>query len=156
MLLIYLLIFLFLALIIYQTFFSSVIIEGLENETDTTSTNTDTTSSTNNSDATYQPYNMNDPNNALILGQQNAGNIEYLKQRVQDLSGIKERVDNMQESINSLQTQVDGLVQQQADYAQELAGSQPAEITGTEGETTESAEATIEQEDEQNNQIATM
>lgn len=149
MLLIYLLICIFLALILYQTFFSTInnttIIEGLENETDTTNTN--------NTNATYQPYNMNDPNNALILGQQNAGNIDYLKQRVEDLSGIKERVDNIQESVNSLQTQVDGLVQQQADYAQELAGSQPAEITGTEGETTESAEATINQEEDEQNQI---
>lgn len=148
MFLIYLLIILFLALLIYQTFSSTnVIIEGLENET-TTATN-----NTNNSNATYQPYNMNDPNNALILGQQNAGNIDYLKQRIDDLSGIKERVDNMQESINSIQIQVDGLVQQQADYAQELAGSQPVEITGTEGETTESAEATINQEEENKQNI---
>lgn len=144
MLLIYLLIFLFLALIIYQSFFSNTIVEGLENDSDTNASNT------NNSNTTYQPYNMNDPNSALILAQQNAGNIEYLKQRVENLSGIKERVDNMQENINSMQTQIDGLVQQQADYAQQLAGSQPPEITGTEGETTESAEATINQEEENN------
>jgi len=153
MLLIYLLIFLFLALLIYQMIFSNVIVEGLENGSDTTTSNT---SNTNNSNATYQPYNMNDPNSALILAQQNAGNIEYLKERVENLSGIKERVDNMQESINSIQTQVDGLVQQQADYAQQLAGSQPAEITGTEGETTESAEASINQEEDENNQTITM
>ena len=156
MLLIYLLIFLFLGLIIYQTLFSSIIVEGLENSSDTTTTTTTTnTQDTNNSTATYQHYNMNDPNSALILAQQNAGNIEYLKQRIENLSGIKERVDNMQENINSMQTQIDGLVQQQADYAQQLAGSQPPEITGTEGETTENAEATINQEEE-NNQTITM
>jgi hypothetical protein len=149
MLLIYLLIFLFLALLIYQFIFSNTIIEGLENDSNSTSTNT------NNLDATYQPYNMNDPNSALILAQQNAGNIEYLKQRVENLSGIKERVDTMQESINSIQTQVDGLVQQQADYAQQLAGSQPAEITGTEGETVQSAEASMNQEEDENNQTVT-
>lgn len=152
MLLIYLLIGIFLALLLYQTFSSPAIIEGLENDTNTTS-NTDTT---NNTDATYQPYNMNDPNNALILGQQNAGNISYLKQRVEDLSGIKERVDNIQESVNSLQTQVDGLVQQQADYAQQLAGSEPPEITGTEGETIDNVEQEQEQEqdlEEENNQL---
>ena len=98
---------------------------------------------------------MNDPNSALILAQQNAGNIEYLKQRVENLSGIKERVDTMQESINSIQTQVDGLVQQQADYAQQLAGSQPAEITGTEGETVQSAENSMNQEEDENNQTVT-
>ena len=149
MLLIYLLIFLFLALLIYQFIFSNTIVEGLENESNSTSTNT------NNSDATYQPYNMNDPNSALILAQQNAGNIEYLKQRVENLSGIKERVDTMQESINSIQTQVDGLVQQQADYAQQLAGSQPAEITGTEGETVQSAGNSMNQEEDENNQTVT-
>jgi hypothetical protein len=149
MLLIYLLIFLFLALLIYQFIFSNTIVEGLENDSNSTSTNT------NNSDATYQPYNMNNPNSALILAQQNAGNIEYLKQRVENLSGIKERVDTMQESINSIQTQVDGLVQQQADYAQQLAGSQPAEITGTEGETVQSAENSMNQEEDENNQTVT-
>ena len=31
-----------------------------------------------------------------------------------------------------MQVQVDGLVQQQADYAQQLAGSEPPEVSGTE------------------------
>jgi hypothetical protein len=111
------------------------IIEGMDNNTSTTNE--------------YKPYNVNDPNNALILAQQNAGNIEVLKGRVDNLDGIKTRVDDMQQNINSMQTQLDGLVQQQADYAQQLAGNTPPDITGTEGQTTANVETSIEEEDKQ-------
>jgi len=124
MTLIYFLILIFTLLVFYQLFdhfyskcVDSPIIEGLENES-----------------KTYQPYNLNDPNNALILAQQNAGNIEVLKGRIDSLDNIKERVDNIQQSMDSMQVQIDGLVQQQADYAQELAGSEPPTVTGTEPE----------------------
>ena len=95
------------------------LIEGLENESTTE----------------YKPYNTNDPNNpnsALILAQQNAGNIEVIKGRIDGLDGVKGRVDTMQQNIDSMQTQIDALVQQQADYANDLAGSEPVTITGTE------------------------
>jgi hypothetical protein len=49
------------------------LVEGLENK----STNE------------YKPYNPNDPNNTLILAQQNAGNIEFIKGRIDDLDGVK-------------------------------------------------------------------
>lgn len=116
---IYGLIFLFLLLISYQLFLGrcgATLIEGLENDTPTSS---------------YKPYNVNDPNNALILCQQNAGNIDYLKIRVDELGGIKQRVDNMQQNIDLMQTQIDGIVQQQADYAQDLIGDTPVDVTGT-------------------------
>jgi hypothetical protein len=119
MIFIYSLIFVFLLLICYQLFLghsSNVLIEGLTNNTSTSS---------------YKPYNMNDPNNALILCQQNAGNIDFLKIRVDELGGIKQQVDNMAQNINSMQTQIDGLVQQQADYAQDLIGNEPVDVTGT-------------------------
>ena len=129
MLLIYILIVLFVILISYQVYLSMLsrpcIIEGLEN--------------------TYKPY---DPNDSLILSQQNAGNIEVLKGRIDSFDGVKESVDNMQQSINSMQTQIDGLVEQQANYAQEMAGSTPPDITGTDYETTENVEDSIEEEDE--------
>jgi hypothetical protein len=95
------------------------LVEGLENESTTE----------------YKPYNTNDPNNpnsALILAQQNAGNIEVIKGRIDGLDGVKGRVDTMQQNIDSMQTQIDALVQQQADYANDLAGSEPVTITGTE------------------------
>ena len=115
----------FIFLIGYQLFLALLnknnLVEGLENETTTE----------------YKPYNTNDPNDpnsALILAQQNAGNIEVIKGRIDGLDGVKNRVDTMQQNINSMQTQIDALVQQQADYANDLAGSEPLTITGTEDE----------------------
>jgi hypothetical protein len=113
-------------LIAYQMFLSfntNTLIEGLENTTNNTNTNTNTQQ--------YKPYNLGDPNNALILAQQNAGNIEVLKGRIDAQDGLKEKVDNIQQNINSIQTQMDGLVQQQADFAQQIAGSTPPTVTGT-------------------------
>ena len=138
MLLIYFLIGVFLVLFGYQLFlalFSDKIIEGLENETTTTSSTSE-----------YQPYNVSDPNNSLILSQQNAGNIEVLKGRIDKFDGVKEKIDTMQQNINSMQTQIDGLVQQQADFAQDLAGDTPPEVTGTEEL---SAEEVAEDNDEE-------
>ena len=136
MLLIYVLIILFTILIAYQinlAFSSNKMVEGLENSTS--------------SRKDYQPYNINDPNNSLILSQQNAGNIEVLKGRMDDYSDLQNNINNkvvtMQQSIDSMQTQLDGLVQQQADYAQDIAGSAPVEVTGTDVETTENVESDI-------------
>jgi len=140
MVLIYILIILFVILVTYQVIVSfsttTNLIEGLENE-GTTSTSTQE----------YKPYNLNDPNNSLILSQQNAGNIEVLRGRIDKFDGVKEQLDTIQQEVDSMQVQIDGLVQQQADYAQEIAGSTPPDITGTDGETTESVEASIEEED---------
>jgi hypothetical protein len=140
--LIYTLILFFVFLLVYQIYldiFSSKLIEGLE-------TNSSTTSSS--SSQEYKPYNLNDPNNSLILSQQNAGNIEVLKGRIETLDGINQKVDNIQLSIDAMQIQIDGLVQQQADYAQELAGSTPPTVTGTDELTVEDTEAIIEEEED--------
>ena len=142
MVLIYILILVFIILMGYQSYlamFPSKLIEGLENE--------DTSGNTTESTQQYKPYNLQDPNNSLILAQQNAGNIEVLKGRIDNLDGVKQRVDDMQQSIDSMQTQIDGLVQQQSDYAQEIAGSTPPNVTGTDQETTENVETSIEEED---------
>ena len=135
MLLVYVLISFFLILFAYQMFlyvFSGPLIEGLETQTQTQTQTVEPKE--------YQPYNVSDPNNSLILAQQNAGNIEVLKGRIDKLDGIKERVDTMQQSIDSMQVQMDGLVQQQADYAQDLAGDTPVEVTGTDELTAEEVE----------------
>ena len=78
---------------------------------------------------TIQPYNTNDPNNALILAQQNAGNISVLNGRVDELDKDKDKIFTIQRQISEMQTQIDQLVQQQADYAQDLAGDQPPDIS---------------------------
>ena len=120
-----LLIIFFIILISYQlilAIWGNNVLEGLENASTTTP-----------SVQTYQEYNTNDPNNpnsALILAQQNAGNIEYLKQRVNDLMGMKQQVTDISLNVVALNDQVAGLVQQQATYAQSIAGSQPVNITG--------------------------
>jgi len=132
MMLIYVLIIVFILLIAYQIYLSfntNTLIEGLENATKPPSMVIE-----------YIPYNLGDPNNSLILSQQNAGNIEVLKGRIDNLDGIKNKVVDMQQNINSMQVQIDGLVQQQADYAQELVGNTPPAITGTEEETVEDVE----------------
>ena len=138
MLLIYVLIIVFILLIGYQLYlelYPKKIIEGLESDTTT--------------EPQYQPYNTSDPNNALILAQQNAGNIEVLRGRIDNLDGIKEKTDQMQEDMNSMQSQIDALVQQQADYAQEMVGTTPPEVSGTEGQTTADAEQFIAADDEE-------
>jgi hypothetical protein len=138
MLLIYILILLFAFLLVYQIYLemnSNKLIEGLE------------TNSSSSTTQEYKPYNLNDPNNSLILSQQNAGNIEVLKGRIDTLDGMNKKVDNIQQSIDSMQVQIDSLVQQQADYAQELAGSTPPTVTGTEELTAENVETTIEEEE---------
>ena len=126
MLLIYILIVLFVVLISYQVYLAMLsrtfIVEGLENN-----------------DTTYKPYTI-DQTNSLILSQQNAGNIEVLKGRINSLDGVKQSIADINQSINSMQTQIDGLVEQQANYAQEIAGSTPVDITGTSYETTENVE----------------
>ncbi len=123
MLLVYLLIIIFLILIGYSLFLNQI--EGMENESQSTET-------TNKATEEYQAYNTDSPNNCLILAQQNAGNIEVLKGRVDGLDEVKKTVDTMKTNINMIQTQMDGLVQQQADYAAEIAGgTEPLEITGT-------------------------
>jgi len=138
--LIYTLILLFVFLLVYQIYldiYSSNLIEGLET---ISSTSTSTSQE-------YKPYNLNDPNNSLILSQQNAGNIEVLKGRIDTLDGMNKKVDNIQLSVDAMQVQIDSLVQQQADYAQELAGSTPPDVTGTDELTVENAETTIEEEE---------
>lgn len=125
--LIYILIVVLLAIMIFQVFFDSdTLVEGLESDTTTAETSTTTE---------YQPYNLNDPNSALILSQQNAGNINYLKERIDELTSVKKDVDDLKQNVSLMQTQIDGLVQQQADFGTELAGSTPPTITGTETET---------------------
>lgn len=81
----------------------------------------------------YKPYNLNDPNNCLILSQQNAGNIEVLKDRINNLDKMNTKYDKLQETVLILQQRMEGLVQQQATYAQEIAGGdKPPSISGLE------------------------
>jgi len=127
MTLIYVLILLFVLLIGFQTYLAinpKKIIEGLTTEGEEEQTNT------------TQSYNVSEPNSSV--------NIESDEGTNEEMSNdIKKKFNDMQLEIDAIQTQVNSLVQQQADYAQELAGSTPADITGTDEETVENVEASI-------------
>uniref|UniRef100_A0A6C0E2S0 Uncharacterized protein n=1 Tax=viral metagenome TaxID=1070528 RepID=A0A6C0E2S0_9ZZZZ len=110
---------LFVALISYQLFLAcskNSLIEGMES----TSTSPE-----------FAPYDTSNPANALILSQQNAGNINYLKQRLDEMGSIKTTVDSLSQQVDQLNQQMAGLVQQQSDLGQQLAGTTPPTITGT-------------------------
>ena len=64
--------------------------------------------------AVYQPYNSDALSNSEIaLPKQNASNIEYLNSIILGLNKSKIKSE---QSINSMQTQIDVLIQQQAEY----------------------------------------
>ena len=98
-------------LVLYQIFLGATVVEGLKNQ--------------------YKPYNMNNPNNALILAQQNAGNISFLKERLDKFDGVYKQVQDLSGNIQLLQTRVNGLVQAQQDYANQMTGGTAPEVTGT-------------------------
>jgi hypothetical protein len=111
---------------IYQIFlahFSDSIIEGLEN---------------------YKEYDTNDPNNVMILAQQNAGNIEVLKQEFEKISGLKQQVDDISGNMVNLTKQVDDLVQAQQDYLAQNLPAEPPEISGADDEEEEPEEPDVE------------
>jgi hypothetical protein len=115
----------FILLITYQIILGNNIIEGLDN---------------NNS---YNSYDTNNAGNALILAQKNAGNIDYLKSRFDDVQGMYNVVQDLSGTVISLQEQVNGLVTAQKDYANQMTGGVAPNISGT---TTSEDEAPTEDE----------
>jgi hypothetical protein len=102
----------FIILICYQIILANHIVEGLEN------------------DNSYKSYDTNNPANALILAQQNAGNIEYLKGRINDAQGMFKQVQDLSGNVQTLQDQVNGLVTAQQQYATQMTGGSPPDISG--------------------------
>lgn len=124
--LINLLILFFILLIVYQIILACVgdnIIEGLENQQ-------------------YKPYDTNNPNNALILGQQNAGNIAVLKQQLDQLNGLNNEVQDISGNVIALQEQVSQLVASQQSYANQMTGGSAPNITGAISPSTSSSSTT--------------
>ena len=111
--LINLLIIFFVVLIVYEIFLAYIgnyIIEGLENE--------------------YKPYDTNNPSNTLILAQQNAGNISFLKTQVDSLLGLNQQVKDISGNVVALQDQVNQLVAAQQEYANQITGGSAPEVSG--------------------------
>ena len=114
--LINLLIIIFILLITYQIFlahFSNSIIEGLED---------------------YKEYDTQNPDNVMILVQQNSGNIEVLRKQFDNISGLNQEVQDISGNVANLTTQVEDLVKAQEDYLAEKLPEEPPEITGAEDE----------------------
>jgi hypothetical protein len=113
----------FSCLILYQIVFKLVSCfqkEGMENA----DTNTNK----------YEDYGTNSTDcstTAMILSQKNAGNIEYLKQQVEQLQGTRQVVMDMSNNIAVLNDQVTALSQQQADAQQQLVGNKVPSYSGT-------------------------
>lgn len=102
----------FILIISYQLILANRVIEGLENNSD------------------YKNYDTNNPANALILAQQNAGNIEYIKQRLDTVQGMYQQVQDLSGNVVALQDQVTGLISAQQDYATQMTGGVAPDITG--------------------------
>ena len=78
----------------------------------------------------YNPYDTNNPSNALILAQQNAGNIAYLKERLDSVEYLNKEVQDISGNVVTLQNQMNGLLQAQQEYANQLTGGTAPQITG--------------------------
>ena len=108
--------------------------EGLENMFDAISTDkisTDKISTDNplskpiskptaNSSKTYKGPGLND--NPLYLATLNAANISYLKEQVDELSGLKQEVNELKTQIDTNTTSITALGEQMSTYAQEVTG----------------------------------
>jgi hypothetical protein len=101
----------------------------------------------------YKSYDTNNPNNAIILAQQNAGNISYLKERIDNVQGVYQQVQDLSGNVQNLQTQLNGLLQSQQAYANQMTGGTPPEISGTieMDEDEDEIEFEIDVEDEDDN-----
>ena len=112
----------FIILIGYQLILASHIVEGLKNKSEDKK----------GKDKVYKPY----APDALILAKQNAGNIEYLKHKMNDLQNINTIVNDLSGNVQALQQQVNGLVSNQQQMATQMTGGSPPDVTGiTEDET---------------------
>lgn len=78
----------------------------------------------------YKPYDLNNPNNALILSQQNAGNIQVLKQQMDGIFNINNKVRDLSGNLTELQNQVSDLLVQQQQYVQSKLPTSTPEISG--------------------------
>jgi len=55
-------------------------------------------------------YNKNDPDNAMILAQENAGNIQVIKKQLEKLLDLDKQVNTMNNDLDKLAVQVNGII----------------------------------------------
>jgi hypothetical protein len=125
------LIIVFFYLVLYSIYLEWNKREGLTDESSPTST-TPTPTPT----VVYKNYPISN-DNALILSQQNAGNIAFLKDQVDEIPGLKKKVADLTSQMETVNTQLYGLAKQQATTAVEAIGAsstptpETPKITGT-------------------------
>jgi hypothetical protein len=121
----------FILLITYQILLANYIVEGMEIMEENKNE--------------FQEYDKNDPNNLPILVNQNAGNISYLKDRMNNVVNIRDQVKDISGNLQTLQDQVNELVLAQKDYANQLTGGTAPEISGAveEGEEIDETEFVV-------------
>jgi len=127
-------------LILYQIFlanFKNVVVEGMMDVIPTISPSFVPTAAPSNQmlpnltiNQVYRQYDKEIANNTFMLAQQNAGNIEYLKQRIDAVQGMYQQVQDLSGNVQTLQTQVNGLMQAQQDYANQMTGGTAPEVSG--------------------------
>ena len=115
----------FIILLFYQLLLASNIVEEFNNK--------------------YTPYDTN--TNALILAQKNAGNIAYIKERLDSYDDANKQLNDLSENYNVLEKQVNDLLTAQEDYATQMTGGVTPTITGAEDEEAEDEEAEDEETD---------
>ena len=130
----------FILLITFQiilAYSKSSVIEGMMDVVPTISPTFTPTSSPSNEmlpnltiNQVYRQYDKKIADNTFLMSQQNAGNIEYLKGRIDDVQGMYKQVQDLSGSVQALQEQVNGLVTAQQDYATQMTGGVPPDITG--------------------------
>lgn len=84
----------------------------------------------------YRQYDKKISDNTFLLAQQNAGNIEYLKERVNTIQDMADEVNQLSSDVDALQQQVSGLVQANTQYTTQNLGTTPPEISGAVEDTT--------------------
>uniref|UniRef100_A0A6C0DAL3 Uncharacterized protein n=1 Tax=viral metagenome TaxID=1070528 RepID=A0A6C0DAL3_9ZZZZ len=122
-------IFLFLIILyqLYQSVFVNSVKEGLD------------------SNSEYKNYDSKclSPNeSAFMLAQQNAGNIEYLKQQISKITDLDKEVRDMSGNLVTLNEQMIALVNQQTQAASQLVGDKPISTSGLSSEEPKPSEST--------------
>lgn len=92
---------------------------------------------------TYKEYDGEDP---LILGKQNAGNIQVLKTQMDEILALKQEVTDMSLNMIKMSGQINEFANAQAEKSDELVGTEEPTITGATDE--DVVEEEVEDEEE--------
>ena len=85
----------------------------------------------------YRQYDKKIADNTFLMSQQNAGNIEYLKQRIDAVQGIFDEVQDISGNVAALQDQMNGIIIAQQQYATQITGGGTVpNITGATSDST--------------------